>query len=466
MKRLWLFGIAPVVLFGAYGFLRQSQYLGKQPVGSFYGGETTKKNQTGLRPVDSHLENTNQTALRAGTSHRTSTNHTNQTIDIPAGLSHRTGTNDNNATNNSTSRNPAPFFPIRTIFVHENEVDDNSDSEIPPITILVMLSGEFGNNLMKTITGWSYAKIAYEKFGLRSRFVFSEQRRGKSGSVYGKAKKTVKELEKCIPQFKGVDFKMGNRLLDEGYFEEIIAGDSISERLGILRERLKQHPTTHKDETTSLQRAPGTFIIIPRMMIRASKMADWELMDTYYESIKEFLAFDDARCCGETLNVPPLEDETVMHYRNFATEIRKEGRRKRGGFEEMNATEVVSTLLGNLNPLDKIAITGRNFEKESKKNSTKAYNIVRALKERNITVRHSPGSDAMEDFCFLKSAKKEFVGPTKSTFTQMAALMGGPSMKNARLYSYTPEGRSVAIPSYNWSHPELARRIHFEEYTF
>mmetsp|Transcript_21595 Transcript_21595/g.60282 ORF Transcript_21595/g.60282 Transcript_21595/m.60282 type:complete len:82 (-) Transcript_21595:133-378(-) len=79
----------------------------------------------------------------------------------------------------------------------------------------------------------------------------------------------------------------------------------------------------------------------------------------------------------------------------------------------------------------------------------------------------------MENFCFLKRARKELVGTAKSSYLQLAAYLGGPSLKLTRMYQYvTPyvearrRERDIFEKSVgpNWTNPELAARIRFEEY--
>eukprot|EP00537_Pseudo-nitzschia_pungens_P005477 CAMPEP_0172362862 /NCGR_PEP_ID=MMETSP1060-20121228/6376_1 /TAXON_ID=37318 /ORGANISM="Pseudo-nitzschia pungens, Strain cf. cingulata" /LENGTH=491 /DNA_ID=CAMNT_0013085467 /DNA_START=51 /DNA_END=1523 /DNA_ORIENTATION=+ len=338
-----------------------------------------------------------------------------------------------------------PFFPIRTKMIegktkaiggNETLLHDNT----PPITFLVILSGEFGNNLQKSIYGWTIAKMAYDEFGLRSRLVFSEQL-DRRGGVMSKAKRTSEELTRCMPYFDDVDLELGNKLLGSGYFVESTVKlenddatntSTIRENLQNLAEHLNQD--RHLFQNNDPQDDVGG--IVPRVMVRVDNLNIKVPLDLYYDEIYKAFAFDDATCCGKTLINPPESDESVLHYRNFASEL-KMSRRKRMGFMEMTGDKLVSQVLGHLNPGDKIAVAGRFLDRDSQNNQTEAYELIRGLERKNLTVRFTPGSGSMEDFCFLKKTRKELIGPAKSSFVQLASYLGGPSIQTTRLYSYS-----------------------------
>ena len=77
---------------------------------------------------------------------------------------------------------------------------------------------------------------------------------------------------------------------------------------------------------------------------------------------------------------------------------------------------------------------------------------------------------AMYDFCAMIRTK-ELVGMVRSTFVVWAALLGNEDGV-ARLYSvdsratrkqFSKNGKPI-FRTYNWTHPRLQRRIHFELY--
>ena len=379
-----------------------------------------------------------------------------------------------------------------------NHINDDPTIELPPITFLVQLSGEFGNNLQKIIRGWGTAKLAHEEFGIKTHIVYAEQQ------VPRKAKPTTKYIKRCFisPRFNGADFELGHRLLSQEYFYELdailipnqfsLSDDKatihgIRDNLKKLSNYLHENPQIHHQRqsndlntniinegegyNSTMTASTSTGISIPKFMVRVSSLREVPIIDEFYDLIRDTFIFDDAHCCGATLNAPPQKDESVFHYRNFATEMKLSTRVKLG-FEELDPKRLAWEVFRNLKPGDKIAITGRNLEIGSKRNNTEPYKLLHALKGRNLTVRFSPGSDAMEDFCFLKSAKKELVGAYKSSYVKLAAYFGGPSIIVSRLYQYTTRQvlkSNVSLNLHkqlwgNWTNPELASRIKFEEY--
>jgi hypothetical protein len=146
--------------------------------------------------------------------------------------------------------------------------------------------------------------------------------------------------------------------------------------------------------------------------------------------------------------------------------------RRSQGYEELDPKRIAYELFENLNAGDKIAIAGRNILKDSKKKSWCIDRLLQELEGRNLTVGFAPGKGSVEDFCFLKRAKKELVGTYKSSFVKMASYLGGPSIKLTRLYQYSTFQSSKSSSGLtahlehlgNWTHPELLSRIKFEFY--
>ena len=77
----------------------------------------------------------------------------------------------------------------------------------------------------------------------------------------------------------------------------------------------------------------------------------------------------------------------------------------------------------------------------------------------------------MHDFCFLMQTQKELVGMAKSTYLFWASILG--NVQHVRLYSIDSDatrkkvsdrGKGRVFFHYNWTHPELKRRIHYELY--
>jgi hypothetical protein len=369
---------------------------------------------------------------------------------------------------------------------HNGSADAEEAEAEPVITLLVMLSGEFGNNMFKIIRGWGTATLAWEEFGLSTRLVFAEQT--SRGVRLRKAALTSRHLRQCIMSpsyFRTGDFGLGNKLLNKGYFHELqipdtnftlsdneATIDTIRANLKILSDYLGEYPELLNNSKNNNATATQTQPMIPKIMVRVNSLNVYPIVNEFYDTIRKIFVFDDEQCCKETLKDPPAEDETVLHLRNYVTEMGKFSRRQELGFEELDEGFLTSEVLGHLKEGDKIALAGRNFEKDSKTNITQAYRLVSAIRAKNLTVRFTTGSNPMTDFCFLKSARKELIGSSMSTYLELAAYLGGPSVTTVLMYQNVTSrpSRGTRLDLFrstvgsNWTHPELRARIRIEEY--
>ena len=110
----------------------------------------------------------------------------------------------------------------------------------------------------------------------------------------------------------------------------------------------------------------------------------------------------------------------------------------------------------------------------SDSNSTTSQ-IVSALESRGLIARVVDNGGPMEDFCFLKEAKKEIVGMVMSTYVRTASILGNANM--TRLYIVdSPLMRKAhktdnIADKFNFTkyhhltNPKLLSRIRFEVYT-
>lgn len=144
------------------------------------------------------------------------------------------------------------------------------------------------------------------------------------------------------------------------------------------------------------------------------------LINRYYNELRELFTFNESYCYREF----PDDDETVLHIRGFDVEspiifdIL--------GYRDLDVNQAYE-LLGNLNAGGKVAIISR-FEEKDLKN----YKGV-LQKEGGLNVRFVSGQTGPEDFCFLKSARKEAVGDFYSTYFKTAVLLSD-TVKNVTFY--------------------------------
>jgi hypothetical protein len=132
------------------------------------------------------------------------------------------------------------------------------------------------------------------------------------------------------------------------------------------------------------------------------------------------------------------------------------------GFEETTPNQTATLLFGHLQPGDKVAMTTRFT------NNAYTQAQVKALEARGLKVRVIAGQTAMQDFCFLSLAQKEFVGNVRSTYAIWAAVLG--NMQVARLYALDSINLRQRYGinfqkhlSYEWTNPKL-QYLRFEMY--
>ena len=189
------------------------------------------------------------------------------------------------------------------------------------------------------------------------------------------------------------------------------------------------------------------------LTLYSNHFTNWDYyMDSYYDQFRNYFRFDDA-CCRESA----FANETVFHYRQFLTEMPRQGARK--GFEEITSTDLLSQICMPYN-ITSIAILSRF------KNSV-LNEYAETLRHAGLSVRLIVNQTAMEDFCFLKSAKRHMIGSAQSTFFGWAALLSDSAIVTA--YSidsptrrmYKENNEKPLWTHYNWTNPKLAERVFF-----
>ena len=179
-----------------------------------------------------------------------------------------------------------------------------------------------------------------------------------------------------------MEFELGNELVNKNYFRHLGRFDfsnddhTIDDIRRVLRD-LSGFLRNNPDLVAQFKTPDGNIYDPknpPKLMIQVNSLVVFSIVNEFYDEIQENFVFDEAACCGKTLEAPPGEDESVLHYRNFATEL-KESRRESLGFEELSGDRLVSDVFRSLSPGDKLAVAGRNLERDSQNNTTEAYKI-------------------------------------------------------------------------------------------
>jgi hypothetical protein len=175
-------------------------------------------------------------------------------------------------------------------------------------------------------------------------------------------------------------------------------------------------------------------------------------VDKYYDAYRAAFKFDPACCLAL-----PDADETIFHFRNFLHEMPKKGIQY--GFAELGPNQTARDLFAHLNAGDKVAIITR-FD------ATFAQPYVDALERKGLQVRVVTGQTGVQDLCFLKSAEKEIVGSSVSTYFLWAGILGNAA--TVRVYSIdSEERRNRKNPEgffvhYNFTRQDVQNRFKFE----
>lgn len=177
-----------------------------------------------------------------------------------------------------------------------------------PVTIVIQLSGEMGNNLAKIATGKGLQLWARREFGIETDLVLRHQDHTKWISG-------MKDTKKCFPKFRYWDFELGNgpnydeRLEQQKRWLEgksallqltTARSEDVDESLSTLRTIL-QTERNFTDLTNSRN------ITLPFLLADHLALIDlWP--DRFYDDYRDFFEFDYKACC----KVKPDPDESVF----------------------------------------------------------------------------------------------------------------------------------------------------------
>jgi hypothetical protein len=298
------------------------------------------------------------------------------------------------------------------------------------LDLVIMLSGELGNYMLKIAYGKIVQTVAQEdgRFNFTLRFMSPGLPKNlKAGSEIKKcfskhfsAKEiNMDEFRLKSPKWKEINVTQ-SKVIESLYTDwndkslaskklQIIGStvDNIRSTLDHLDDVINRMKKTEKHKK-SLQLLQNRYnLSLP--FITLQKFPPVSLMDRYWDVLAETFTFNQGACCEDT----PLRNETVLHVRGF--DVEKPDSYEKKGWRELNANRIYDELLYNLNSGDKVAIVGRFPEKVA--------NFTSTLLGHGLEVRSITNHSGVQDFCFLKSATKEIIGGVKSTFFRIAALL-------------------------------------------
>lgn len=343
----------------------------------------------------------------------------------------------------------APIDAVDDISTIVRNSSKNSPPSLPQLDLVVLLSGELGNNLLKIAFGKIIQCYALEErmFNFSLRFVSQ----GLSKSVSAR-----RDMENCFSKhFSPNLVNLAEWKLNSADWKDIVSiqttvierfyqgendnptlttallqvttpysFDAIRHHLVNLQDVLhRMNLQKELDETkyndfyiSNNSDADGQKITevynLSLPFLTANAFPVFSLMDRYWDELSELFTYntDDHRCC----TTKPDLDETVLHVRGFDVELPNVYHNL--GFRELNPQQTSTELLGHLKAGDKVAIVSR-FDERS------LANFTGILLDRGLHVRFITGLSGVQGFCFLKSASKELVGGNRSTYFFMASML-------------------------------------------
>ena len=324
-----------------------------------------------------------------------------------------------------------------------------------PVSLVIQLSGEMGNQLSKIAWGYGMKWWLEEDYNITTKIFLRHQDHGKWIGA-------AASIKRCFTKLRVMDFEEANSMEFDAIREQQntwVGKDKqalLSPRGSEFesKEWITKSLQTLKDAMEAPDRpAPPANSNFTLPLLYTDTFGNiGDVNDRYFERLKHLYQFetDNPICC----NTKAEPDETVFHLRNFLVEMKKAWRL---GFEETSANKTAYELFAHLNAGDKVAITSR-FSNHGVQEYVEKFN------ERGIIVRVISDQSAEQDFCFLMSTTKEMVGMAMSTYAIWAGYLGNAS--SVRLYTVESSFRKARYGeswhfSFNYSNPDLQRRYSF-----
>jgi hypothetical protein len=188
----------------------------------------------------------------------------------------------------------------------------NNDS----VTLMIGLSGEFGNHLDKMIRGWGIARLAKEEYNITSHIILKQQTLRGSTRPMAKSHVSQQYLQRCFQHLKNEDFELGNKILQnyKGTLDEpkTITFDgsieTIREKLSNLKNYLNTSNIHNMLSRTQNDSQDLNFPNLPPTFVVSNDFEGDPFVDQYYDEIRQLFVFNNSVCCTEF----PDPDESVF----------------------------------------------------------------------------------------------------------------------------------------------------------
>ena len=338
------------------------------------------------------------------------------------------------------------------------------------LTIVVLLRGELCNHFMVLAQAKRMQRyIEHAIPGISCQLVGQHQ-------ANSKWKRAASDLQRCFPAFRDFEFSGGSH--DPEHFEPVqqaqrqwltayatASGTSTlatalerqlhdvttPSQLELLRDLLQQQYQAQQQQQYQAQpykNSTSGAIPLPSAWTSHSSPNDSYYSIPYltatefvprhavlqsaalYHELRTWFRLDQASsslCC----RARPYPDETVFHFRNFVTEIRRPDIRRAHDFVELSPHDTAHALLL---PAPTTTRNRNNHTNHTHHHSPRvailsrfphtATPYVQALQQVGWQVRLLEHQTGVQDFCFAVSAQHTLVGLEKSTYTTWAGLLG------------------------------------------
>lgn len=344
------------------------------------------------------------------------------------------------------------------------------------ISMLIILKGEMANHLSLVAHAYTVKREMEQYLAARGRSIEIELI-GEHQNVE-KWTGVRKNLQLCFPHFfRHFDFEGGiwnsahRRHIDqqEAWLQLQRHGDNITE-IGLLVDphwqsaadqllTLLDEQDENPSDPTIQELSPASSTLSLPFLTSSVVIYPDELIEKYYDELRDLFRFNDndSNCCNQL----PLADETVLHVRNYRSDLLPQG------FHLMDANQTAHKLLKNLPVGHRIALVAPHFGDER---DNKVLDYQTALKAKGLSVRMMQGQSSTQDFCFLRRTHTELIGAKTSTYAIWAGLLGNAT--RVRLYvmdsKWTRNAKSSLkgkiLEHYQWKRKDLLDRIRFETY--
>mmetsp|Transcript_21651 Transcript_21651/g.35794 ORF Transcript_21651/g.35794 Transcript_21651/m.35794 type:complete len:448 (+) Transcript_21651:3-1346(+) len=330
-----------------------------------------------------------------------------------------------------------------------------------PVTILVSLGGEMGNQISIMAHGYALKWMLEEDYNISAVTVLKHQKNAK----WIRARES---MVTCYPKIRSMDFEEGNvPEFDERTNQQSRwLGNHAMDRLNLrtrnsevdIRESLEILVQALSNPTGKPDVPPNANCTLP--FIRTSTYAiGGYVNERYYDKHRNLFQFDydNPKCCGSER---PQANERVIHVRGYSGEMARKFKKK--GFEELSANKTADELLGAATNRDEPITVLSRFASIG----TSYVDVLQARGWKNA--RFLTTETGEQSFCYLMRAQKEMIGYSMSSFASWGAMLGDAT--KARLYSLKTAERVAVFGEggcffrHNYTNPSLKAKMSFELY--